>query len=1153
MMGLKNYTIEQHGAGYYIQVTKAIDETAPSVRGLLEFETKNSDKTNQGFITAIRDRLFGPEARLPKSVMDLRKTAAYGVSGLEKRLGEVLKPIIALNRKERKDFVKFTNRQRDYIDPSTKERGRFNNTQGDFESEWLSVHGRLPTEKESAAYWTYVQLYDFDWTLRNMNIYRDKSRLGLEMFNIGKEGPQGVEGRFMNSIPWQSEQDANILLLRPDAEPKIVPMRLASTKETIEELGDKYKVVQVSPTGQKEVKKWIDERPGRQYTAEVPATVEQTGAAQHNDTFLERAMGRIGASASPESNVGVTAQRSPKITLGSPTGATVKGTELPSRPINYIVTSEWDSSKLPFKQIPRRPGGHVEYPNSGYYLSIPEVKSYQIGSKTVHSYTGDKHLYRFSTKAQADKFQERWQTAWGIMQTGDDAKLAAFLKKNFPDDLSVADFKREATGPSFVRSHNRSIWDEHKLADKYSLIREADSEHNPYRGQVNMQYAQERGEAIRTIQELGSQDNPVFKFIDAPTLDPLATIDRAVGHLVRGRYMDDLKVQNAERFISEFHDLLQPTLKEMRDDPVAALLNAEFRPGIKDQKVLSAARAFRRAAKEFMGTRTALDEYAHYYIQKAAESVIPGDKIESLWAAKAMNFSPTNLFKSFAFHPALGFFNPRQLVVQAMSAVNAVARSPLHGSKGAGVATALESLLVKDTPETISHLGNMLSRSGIMSAKDFSEAFNAYKRSGIWNVGKEVAYREAMEGSNMIPTKYGAFFREASPYFFNKGERFQRATAWFTSYMEWRAANPKAALTDKAIRDLISRADSLTVNMSRASKASWERGLGSIPFQFLSYKARLADQMLFGGNNKALTGAERARMLALYSALWGIPVAAGAALPIWPWHKAITQGLQERGVNVDDSAVTKFFMEGLPGLFSYYNSEGTQMNWGESFGPAGGSPLSDLLYGDKSIWEVAGGPTGSIFERTLANISPLAFALRKTISGDQESFPLAWGDIVGTASSISTANNLQKAYFAFHAGQYVSRSGVQIDGLTGFDALLIGTLGVRPQELSYMEAKLQSIRDRNTTLRQVYRNYNQELQLAFRAAQEDRDEDFDIHLRRAATIMNSSDLNPQEKSKLLSQALKNNQEMVDSIDSKFARQTPDQLDAFIRRLERKNR
>src|SRR5690606_30735538 len=136
--------------------------------------------------------------------------------------------------------------------------------------------------------------------------------------------------------------------------------------------------------------------------------------------------------------------------------------------------------------------------------------------------------------------------------------------------------------------------------------------------------------------------------------------------------------------------------------------------------------------------------------------------------------------------------------------------------------------------------------------------------------------------------------------------------AWNLAYMRWRAANPTKKLTDQDTAGILARAALLNGNMDRASNASWQRGVFSVPTQFWSYQVRLGEMFL----GKQLTNSEKARMVTMYSILYSIPtgLAVTGAGTVWPMQEAFRKYMIENGHQYDHNKVIEAFTNGIIGM-----------------------------------------------------------------------------------------------------------------------------------------------------------------------------------------------------------------------------------------------
>src|SRR5690606_31659264 len=77
-----------------------------------------------------------------------RDTALMGTTNFSQMLSEVAQPIGDRSKKARKDLIRIMERNRDYIDPVTGDRGRYYDNVGDLEQAYKETFNRLPTEAE---------------------------------------------------------------------------------------------------------------------------------------------------------------------------------------------------------------------------------------------------------------------------------------------------------------------------------------------------------------------------------------------------------------------------------------------------------------------------------------------------------------------------------------------------------------------------------------------------------------------------------------------------------------------------------------------------------------------------------------------------------------------------------------------------------------------------------------------------------------------------------------------------------------------------------------------------------------------------------------------------------------------------------------------
>jgi hypothetical protein len=1098
--GLKpsQYTIMQNGNGWFIRMTKALDETAPSVRNMLQVETKNA--TPRGFINTFMGFLRSNEDRLPKVIVDDLKVATYGSSGLTKILRDVSKEIGAV--KDTDTFMGFVAKQRDFIDPKTKDRGRFSKDLGEFERDWVAyTKGRAPTEQEARAYFTYVQMNNIDWVLRNMSIYRDKSRLGLELYHFEYPGvtaksPQ-IEGKMLGGVKdiYANKESANVLIWDHTGNTFKNAQRDFIARKTLEEYEEKgYKVFQLSEFGEKTL----------------------------------RAMPLI-------------------------------GDKMPDSRITFVMAKDVQSAPLHYKQIPNKPGGHVDYMD-GFFVSQPEVHFSKNRNVTLSHYYGDKNAFHFTSQKQAEKFTERMEIGRKMLVEGKEAELANWLPANLP--FTVKGFKEQfkqydkkngifdRDTPFYTRANGQSVEDAHKISQKYqNFTNVKDSPYNLYHQSVNMQFAGKRGQQLYTIEETGSAGNPAFKFRPAALIDPIGTLDRAADRMMRGRYLDDLKIKTAERFVAEFGETLDMSLVQARRDPFSALVEGKFNSSYQDAEKIAIAKNYRRAALEFLGLKNDFDKAVDQVFQRTADALGKSGTLVDSWTFGQLR-DPIKFFRNIAFHKTMGLFNPVSFFTQ----VNTMTHITSLAGPSIGVHSSLSSTLTwaaLKNPAMLKHLDAKISSFGIPGMEhlwkpgQFTESFDALQRSGFWNVGGEYSMVDQFFAPKMI---VGGVERalDAGTVFFREGELLTRLAAWNASYLEFRKANPTRKLKDSDIRAMIARADLMTVNMSRASNASFQHGIWSVPSQFLSYPIRLAEQML----GKRLTRDEKARAFLTYGLAYGIPVTAGISTGIIPVYESFRTKLLEKGVDYDDNGLKKLFMDGLPSMI-LEGITGTKYDLGARFGPGGSPILKNLM--DGKYLETLFGASGSAVKDGYKSILPFYYwAMSSMNPSDTETFPITMQDLLDVASTASSGNQLRIFWNGVFGGEYITRNNMEVSSkITPAQGMLMAISGTKPQEIADMWSQYGS----NRTLQQHKREAEKQAikfwRLGIDASGDGKDAQAIKYFTRAKAHLIMGGFRPDEYGEVLGKAWNGYQDAIDTINYDFLNRDPKRIEAWEAKAKRK--
>jgi hypothetical protein len=1116
------YSIRPLGGGHVITIAQPIDETLPSVRNALRIETQNQNP--KGILSTFRSFLpFGRDVKLSKELMDDSKIAGYGIKNQQKFIRSLLEPVNDLRKgasgkKAWEEFNTFLDRQRMYRNKDN-EYGRFSRDFQEFEADWHKEFNRLPTEAEHAAYWSYVQLSDTDWVLRNLNIYRDKARQGRELFQFPVTGAfqnsPHVEGKLIKSFPWDSNAEANFLLWNKDPSQikKLSNRKFKNMRKEIEEgiKSGELKVVQL---------------------------------AEYGEDHLRATLG-IG--------------------------------DLPGGKINYVITNDLKSGPLPFQQIPYRPGGHYAYEYE-WYIRQPNLKTTGQVKKTTW-YSGDTNFAGVHTERDGNNLIKHLNTARELLiearATKDTARLEAYLNKYLPTiDLRQWDtsFKGVKGGgtldpktPFYLTKNGINVDRTHDLSGifkrenpNHEFKRTFESPHNLNDGQINLSFAQERGDPLFAFENVGSKTQPIYNFQRAKMMDPMAIAQRAAENVANSRLLDDLKIKAAERYIAEFSDVLAWDVTRIRSNPLDALMNAPVKP---ESRMAERAAAWdaRRSTLELLGIRNQNQIYLDGLQQRAYEWLVStkfGKKAEELvpeWMFSTIK-DPTKALRQVAFHFKQGMGNVASFVNQAhiIFHIGGI-EGPTNTIKG-GISGQYMSMLRfwEDNPAVIAKFAESQTLTG-MQKEHFIEAFEGLKRSGFHKVGREVADYADWMSAKLWEGKLGTFADYAT-FFYKRGEELGRYTAYATSYNRWRAANPNAVFDSVAQAQVLSRADMLNLNMSGMSNSVLQRGIPGIVTQFFTAHLRQTEQIyssigsIVKGQTPVLTPREIAQLIATNSLIYGLPVGLSTVMPLWPIRQSVNEFNMQKSWRPEDAFMTDVLMNGLI-------AAGAE-RLGASKYDVGGQGLSgiqlgrDLWRGDKHPVELLSGVSGRVFSGLLKSSYPLS---QKVL--DLGNYSLTRQDFADILDNISSFSNAEKIIAGVALGKYFGKNGVREEDITTVQALMMGLTGLQLQSIDDAYDQLGSIKDIQNAQKAFERRYGLYVRRAFEAHDKGDLEGFNLYMDRANAQFILGNFPESKRMTMAKRTTDDHAPLVERVYKKFMEivNTPEAFEDYKKRLEKRGK
>jgi hypothetical protein len=1114
--GFVDWTVGQRGNGYYYVVSKTVDETDPLIRNLpLETDQITPRSYASTFIAGLRS----PEDLLSETARADRKVATGGIgeltalaSAASKRLSDLG---FSFGKQSRKDLLTFIENDRihesiimDQGKEVGREIGRFATTLSEFETRWWDTFGRAPTEKEAIAYMEYVRLNELDWAFRNFRLYRDKARLGMEIFHLDYKTLvnnntvqlrfSGVEAKGVDDIEWRKDRDAGVLILE-EGTPKFIrtsdTVDGASAQAYVQRLKEgNYRILQVSPFGARSLQ----------------------------------------------------SERTIKELAGDDT-------------IHYVITKDYKSAPLPLKQLPKKAGGHIEY-QQGFFIAQPKVTRVRNDAR----YDGDTNLLMFSSEAKAKKFAGLYDTVRGMIRNGErEGAIDEFIRANLPHEPEdLKSWFRGRTGtngeqisepmlsleePIDVRFSGDSLADKLGLRSKYANF--VDSREDPYNlySGVGFEFTGTRNAVIDTIEELGSEARPLVKTKPAHLVDAFSTINRAMRGMFEASFLDDIKYKEASKFIREFGHTLKADPEDLQRNPLKHLFNPQWNENA-NRLDLMAAKNSLMALRQFVGGETQFAKNLRFVKHRVVDSIYKqfGDKgLESKLVDKLLLYTtrdPLTYARGLAFHTKLGLFNPVQLLLQGQTYFHMAAiAGPKIALQAGPAALFMRGLRFTDDEKIIAHFAQMSTKYG-WKKDDFIEAYNELRQTGWDRVGKEVAQLDDALEPQIVKTNAGKFM-DWSATFFNEGERFVRVSSYNAAYLEWRAANPLAKLTAKARAQILDRADLFGGNMTRASNAAWQRGFAAIPTQFFAYQARIAEQLL--GKRLGKTLAERnmirARIMGMYSLMYGMPVAAGAGTMFWPWAETVKSELIERGIDYDENILTRGLVDGFASV-ALEAATGTKYNLGERYGPGGLTGLRDWFLGDKDGMELLVGVSGTVIADMIKAVEPTLGALVDLAKGDNDAFAFVAEDLIDFTKEISTVNNMTKMIYGLNTGKYITKNEMYMSDVNQTEALFIGFTGLSPQKVSDAFHKAQILENQSNAEKEASKEIIKSLR---RGLKSENLEDLQRYWKRAKAHMIGAGLDQRAIAKVYRDALDGHTSFIDMIDQRFRESSPERMEQHI--------
>jgi hypothetical protein len=567
--------------------------------------------------------------------------------------------------------------------------------------------------------------------------------------------------------------------------------------------------------------------------------------------------------------------------------------------------------------------------------------------------------------------------------------------------------------------------------------------------------------------------------------------------------------------------------------------------------------------KQLIGQPSETAIKLHIVAQKLADATYnklgPDSVLTPEWDFAKLR-DPFSLVRSIVYHVKMGIYNIPQFIVQAGNYSNILGiAGPKYASTGTIAAQVHFWSRVNSRPQMIDHWDKMISKFHIPGASnwkpgEFKEAFQEFKRTGFGNVGGEYAALDDITGSKIIGTAGDAIL-DSSSYFVRNGERNARYGAWYTAFKEFRDKKPTGRITDQDRADILQRADTLNINMSRASSSALHSGAMSIPTQFYTYQIRLTE--LFA--SKRLTREEKMRMFVTNAALFGIPM--GLGISGIPFSGKIREEMMKHGYVVGDNFFSSAAMEGLLSAVVAVASgggdprAGTWYDFGERFGTKGFEFIGGINRSDKNFLDVITGPAGALIGGTISQADGFWRVMMNMVPGNHEMFPPKAEDFIDPLKEISSINNWFGVLAAINTNRYVSKNESWLADTTPIQATIKALTSLKDQDINDIQTFRNALKHQKEYEQEIEKKFMQEYRRWVLASDKNDEAGATAYITRAKRWLDIGGYPEDRINNLLNKAANDNKSVLDRVTFDFYRRRPnnEQKDIGMDALSRRER
>jgi hypothetical protein len=656
--------------------------------------------------------------------------------------------------------------------------------------------------------------------------------------------------------------------------------------------------------------------------------------------------------------------------------------------------------------------------------------------------------------------------------------------------------------------------------------------------QYQVAYTQER-DAERLFTVLSGEEGPLYKIADVEKVDPISTMNRALNRISKSNYLDDYKITAVEHWLQDavkYLDLKNPN--EIAYAPWKYFHNPEWLPAVKGSKEYNALMSSRAAIMDLIGKPSVVDTWLDGVTNSIIDGIYKrGGEDAAMYSTKLLSntTNPFTFARGVVFHAKLGMYNVAQFLAQSMTYTNiwGIAGPKYAAPSTYGAQLHFWSTLNGRKP-ILDHLDKMASKLQIPGAANWKpgqlkESIIEGEKTGFFNVQNYAL--DNPFSNKMVSTVFGDIL-DSGTIFFRGGERNSKTAAWHTAYLEWREANPFKKIDNAERAVILERADLLNNSMTKASNSRMHTGVMSVPAQFYTYQLR-ATELLTG---KRLTGVERARLVGVQMAAYGIPVGMGVSgIPFadveYPFIGGLRSYMAEQGYTPGQKFLETIAMEGIPSYLVTMGL-GKTYNVGDRLGAKGLDTINSILRGDDIMWKVIGGAAGGTLKSTLTSMDGF-WAWAASMMGKGEHFPITGKDSLAVLKEISTVNAADTLYTTLTAGKQMNKRGDFIAEADVTDGFVKFFTGMQPQTTSDVFRMRNALKGQDEKWDRGIAWAQREIRDGMRAQEQGNQTQADMYFKRARVILDNYGVPERKATQAYTRGVRNEQSLVDRLTYDF--------------------